>query len=143
MSVADVTVLAPDRPELVLVAEVKAHEIEDRAPLEEDLKRYMLDRHCAVALLVTPKTTWVYRDSYRDYTQGSVELVAETATDNLLPSPSADGRELERQVFDWLERLAVSWPMALPSDAKAKAIVVEHIVPAVVDGRVVLQPRAA
>lgn len=143
MHVADVIVLAADRPEVALVAEVKGHRIEDRTPVEEQLKRYMLDRHCPVALLVTPTTTWIYRDSYRDYSEGSIEVVAELETQELLPSPVATEMELERQLFDWLERLAASWPAALPSGKLARAAVVEHLVPAVVEGRVVRQSRAA
>ncbi|MCE7891536.1 MAG: hypothetical protein DYH12_17870 [Sorangiineae bacterium PRO1] len=143
MHVADVIVLAPDRPEVALVAEVKGHQIEDRTRAEEQLKRYMLDRHCPVALLVTPTTTWIYRDSYRDYSAGSIDVVAEVETNELLPSPATTEMELERQLFDWLERLAASWPAALPSGKLARAAVVEHLVPAVVEGRVVRQSRAA
>ena len=53
------------------------------------------------------------------------------------------GTELERQLFDWLERLAAYWSAALPAADPARAAVVEHLVPAVVEGRVVLPAAAA
>ena len=141
-SVANVIVLAPDLPDVALMAEVKTVP-GDRTLAEEQLKRYMLGRRCPVFLLVTPVTTWIYRDSYRGYSEGAIDLVADVPTEELLGAPAAVGVDLERQVFDWLERLASSWPSALPTNEKARAAVVEHLVPAVVDGRVVLQSRAA
>ncbi len=142
-SAVDLLVLAPDRPDVALVAEVKARDVADPAAVEEQLKRYMLDRRCPVGLLVTPRSTWIYRDSYRDYSQASVERVAELRTSDLFASPAMVGLELERQLFDWLERLAASWPAALPAADPARAVVVEHLVPAVVEGRVVLHSAAA
>jgi hypothetical protein len=142
-SAVDVLVLAPDRPDVGLVAEVKARDLSDPAEVEQQLKRYMLDRRCPVGLLVTPNTTWIYRDSFRDYSEGSIERVAELRTADLFGSPAFVGPELERQLFDWLERLAASWPAALPAADPAKAAVVEYIVPVVVEGRVVLHATAA
>ena len=142
-SVVDLLVLAPDRPDVALVAEVKAREVRDPAAAEQQLKTYMIDRGCPVGLLVTPRLTWIYRDSYRDFSPTSIERVAELRTSDLFASPSFEGPELERQLFDWLERLAASWTAALPVDDPAKATVVEHLVPAVVEGRVVLHATAA
>ena len=55
---------------------------------------------------------------------------------NLKVAPSSS-RDLERAVFDWLERLSASWASALPGSNKARAAVVEHMVPVVAEGRVV------
>lgn len=137
---ADLVVLAPDRPDVALIAEVKAVGAQDS---DEQLRRYMLDRGCPLGLVVTPATTRIYRDAYRDFTDSSIDLVAELSTEELLGPVDAGGTKLERQLFDWLERMASFWHAALPASETAKAAVVEHIVPAVAEGRVMLHDRAA
>lgn len=54
-AVADLVVLAPDRPEVSLVAEVKLLERAGLGAAEEQLKRYMLGQLCPIGLLVTPR----------------------------------------------------------------------------------------
>lgn len=133
----DLIVLAPDRPEVALVVEVKAPPRNLEA-VREQLKRYMLARKCPVALLVTPETTLILKDTYSDFTPDSVQSVGEVETAALLDQGGglASARELERAVFDWLERLAASWSAALPRDPDAAKAVVDHLVPAVSEGRV-------
>ncbi len=136
--VGDLLVLAPDTPQVGLVVEVKAT-VRDRAPTEAQLKRYMRRSGCPVALLVTSEMTWMYRDTYADDVDDAIETVGEFNTTSLLDlkvAPSSS-RNLERAVFDWLERLSASWASALPNSNKARAAVVEHMVPVVAEGRVV------
>lgn len=136
--VGDLLVLAPDTPQVGLVVEVKGT-VPNKADAEVQLKRYMLGKGCPVALLVTLAKTWMYRDTYADEDDERFELVGEFDTTVLLSLDAAPAseRELERAVFDWLERLAASWSAALPSSDPAKAAVVEHMVPVVSEGRVV------
>ena len=63
MANADLIVLAPDRPDVTLVAEVKMR-VADLPATERQLKAYMLDRRCPTAVLVTPQRTRIYRDTY-------------------------------------------------------------------------------
>jgi hypothetical protein len=137
MANADFIVMAPDRPDVTLVAEVKMR-VADVPEAERQLKAYMLDRGCPTALLVTPQTTRIYRDTRKDFTPESIVSAGEFGTRELLglatePKSSA---ELEFAVRTWLERLAASWPSALPTSATERKPVVEHLVPAVSEGRV-------
>jgi hypothetical protein len=98
----------------------------------------MLDRRCPTALLVTPLATRIYRDTFANFTEASIEMIGEYETTVLLglsAEPSSD-RELETAVRRWLERLAVSWPSVLPSSTAARAPVLAYIIPAVSEGRV-------
>lgn len=136
--VGDFLVLSPDTPEVGLVVEVKT-DLHDRTFAEAQLKRYMVGSGCAVALLVTSSKAWLYRDTHADDAEESIETVGEYDTSSLLnvDRVPASGRELERAVFDWLERMSASWSAALPSSTREKAAVIEHIVPVVSEGRVV------
>ncbi|MCL2726366.1 MAG: hypothetical protein FWD69_18245 [Polyangiaceae bacterium] len=134
---SDVIVLAPDRPDVTLVAEIKMS-VADLRAAEQQLKMYMLDRRCPTALLVTPQKTWIYRDTYKDFTADSIVLEGEASTTELLglSAEPKSGAELESSVRAWLERLAASWPSALPKAGPVRKPVVEHLVPAVSEGRV-------
>lgn len=128
--------MAPNVPDVTLVAHVRKAIDPDSA--EPTLRRYMLDRRCSLALLVTPEQTWIYRDTYRDFTEASIELVGKYSTADLLgvSSVPADERALTVTVQEWLERLAAVWPTALPVSREARAPIVEYLVPAVAEGRV-------
>lgn len=134
---ADVVVLSHDVPEVRLVAEVK-RAIRDLTEAEAQMRRYMLDRRCSLALLVTPERTRIYRDTYADYTDATVELVGEFSTADLLDLERAptDESALQDAVRDWLDRLTVSWSSALPKTAAAREPVLRYLVPEVTEGRV-------
>jgi hypothetical protein len=134
---ADVIVLSHDVPEVRLVAEVK-RTIPNLAEAEAQMRRYMLDRRCSLALLVTPERTRIYRDTYTDYTDATVQFVGEFSTAELLDLERVptDERALQDEVREWLDRLAISWPSALPKTAAAREPVLRYLVPEVTDGRV-------
>lgn len=136
---ADIVVMASDSPELALVVEVKVGAF-DRPVVEQQLRAYMLARRCSVALLVTPDTTWVYKDTFSEFDPRAIVVAAELATGALLGLDNVpeDGVGLEQAVYGWLERLAASWPSALPVAEVARTAVVEHLVPEVAEGRVLL-----
>jgi hypothetical protein len=137
MANVDFIVMAPDRPDVTLVAEVKMR-VADVPEAERQLKAYMLDRGCPTAIMVTPRTTRIYRDTLKDFTPDSIVSAGEFGTRELLglATEPKSGEELESAVRAWLERLAASWPSALPTSGPARGPVVEYLVPAVSEGRV-------
>ena len=137
MNAADLIVMAPDRPDVTLLVEVKVGAV-NMPQVEKSIKEYMLLRRCGLALFVTPTSTRLYRDTFRDYSEQSIEVVGEYPTADFFNAPDvpASGPELERVVRDWLTRLASNWPAAVPEAEASRKSVVEHIVPAVVEGRV-------
>jgi hypothetical protein len=134
---ADVIVLSHDVPEVRLVAEVK-RTIANLPEAEAQMRRYMLARRCSLALLVTPERTRIYRDTYADYTDATVQFVGEFSTADLLDLERVptDEHALQDAVREWLDRLAISWPSALPKNAAAREPVLRYLVPEVTDGRV-------
>lgn len=134
---ADVLVMACDTPDVLLVAEVKRR-IPDRENAERALRSYMLARRCSLGLLVTPEKTWVYRDTYADFTPSSVQLVGEYPTNELLDVEvaPADEAALQTAVREWLDRLALGSRSALPRTPATRAPVELFLVPAVTEGRV-------
>jgi hypothetical protein len=137
MSNADLIVMASDRPDVTLVAEVKMM-FSNLPKVEAQLRAYMLDRRCPTALLVTPKTARIYRDTFKNFTPDSIVLAGEFGTRELLglAIEPTSGPELESAVRAWLERLAAAWPSAIPASGPARGPVVEYLVPAVSEGRV-------
>jgi hypothetical protein len=133
----DVVVLALHVPNVSLLAEVK-RSFPELAGVESQLRQYMLDRRCSLALLVSPRTTRMYRDTFKDYTADSIELVGEYDTADFLGLDSVpdDERALHEAVMSWLERLACAWPTGLPQNDIAKASVVQYLVPEVAQGRI-------
>lgn len=129
--------MAREVPDVRLVAEVKGT-IANLGDAEASLRRYMLDRKCSLALLVTPERTRIYRDTFADFTDASVQLVGEFSTADLLDLAEVprDERSLQDAVREWLDRLAGAWPSALPKTDVARAPVLQYIVPEVADGRV-------
>lgn len=133
----DLLVLAPDAPNVALVAEVR-HDLADREALEAQLREYMLDNRCGFALLVTPAKTWIYKDTLHDFTAASIREVGEFDTAEVLSVTKAPTTEpaLFQAVRDWLERLASAWSSALPKASGPRKSVVEYLVPAVAEGRI-------
>jgi hypothetical protein len=132
----DLIVLARELPEVQLVAEVKVGAF-DRAVTERQLKRYMLARNCPLALLITPETTWLLRDSYEGSDEASIYVAGEYATSDLLDLnqvPTSE-RELTSRLHDWLEALAASGHPKF-SRANTRDDVARYLLPAVVEGRV-------
>ncbi|MEK6609196.1 MAG: hypothetical protein AABZ30_16175 [Myxococcota bacterium] len=129
----DLLVLAHDLPEVALAVEVKAS-IADPAAAEAQLRHYMADRRCHVALIVTPTTSWIYAEN----SAGEIERVGDFSTAVLLGRPSipTDGRGLLQAVRGWLEGLAEG-RSTLSTRPEVRQPMVRHLLPAVADGRVV------
>jgi hypothetical protein len=134
---ADIIVMAPDVPDVTLVAQIKKGRFDEQAT-EAHLKEYMLRRKCSLALLVTPEKTRIYRDTFADFTPASITLVGEYGTTEVLGVDVVpeDERGLHDAVQGWLERLAASWPSALPTSQAARESVIQYVVPGVAEGRV-------
>jgi hypothetical protein len=88
--------------------------------------------------MVTPERTRIYRDTYADYTDATVQFVGEFSTADLLDLEQVptDENALQDVVREWLDRLAISWSSALPKNDAARVPVLRYLVPEVADGRV-------
>jgi hypothetical protein len=77
---------------------------------EKQLKRYMLGMDCPVGLLVTPEKFWVYRDTYTNRTESSIERRGpfRVPVDSEIVRVAKNGNpiDFEHAVRAWLERLA-------------------------------------
>ncbi len=133
----DLIVLAPDVPDVALIAEVRLEPL-DRHAIEAQLRAYMLDNRCSVALLVTPSKTWIYRDTLHDFTEASIREVGEFDTTEILGLKRSPTSEIDlfHAVREWLEHLASAWASALQLASGPRKPVVEYIVPALIEGRV-------
>ena len=67
-----------------------------------------------------------------------MQFVGEFSTADLLDVEQApmDEHALQDMVRDWLDRLAIAWPSALPKNDAARVPVLQYLVPEVADGRV-------
>jgi hypothetical protein len=138
---ADLLVLAPELPEAQLLVEVQVGEF-DMDKVQEQLALNMVAWNCPIALLVTPATTWLIRDSYEESTAPAIRATGEYPTADLLGVdhvPNTEGELLE-VVHLWLETLATSGT-ATSSRANARVDITRYVLPAVVDGRVFQEGR--
>lgn len=137
----DIIVTNPDVQGLALVIDVKAN-LTDVHAAERKLRRYMFGMRCPVGMLVTPQTLRLYRDRYKEYGEGSVELVGEFPIDGLfaadLAATKASGSathafDLENAVQSWLERLASGSKLSSVAEPLRSALE-EHVLPALERG---------
>jgi hypothetical protein len=132
----DIIVLAPDRPDFALVAEIKQLSSNTDA-IEAELQDFMLGNRCSVGLLVTPSKTWIYQDSFRDQSRASIRKVGELDTNEILGLKGSPTEfELFHAVRDWLERLATAWFAALPAAGGARESIIQYLVPVLSEGRI-------
>lgn len=131
----DIVVRDPEGGELALVVQVRAADSEITGELVRRLKAYMMNSRCPVGLIVTPEKVHFFVDSFRDFSEASIEEIESIDSQLLLGVPTpTNPADLERAVVEWLERTSTSWSDALPSDDKAAARVIETLVPAVAQG---------
>ncbi len=133
----DVIVRAIDRPEVRLVVEVKT----GRVNLEEtahQLRQYMHAIACSLGLLVTPRQTYVFQETYTD-APDSIREVAVMDTPKLLGvrELADDGPALERAVQRWLEAMARR-PWSSGRGDSELARLEDSLLPALVDAEVTL-----
>ena len=135
----DIIVLAPDRPDFWLIAEIKQQlPDKEKKALEAELREFMLGHACSVGLLVTPAKTWIYQDSFRDYSPASICEVGELDTPEVLglAAETKTQFELFHALYHWLERMAASWFGALPEATRARESIMQYVVPVISEGRV-------
>ncbi len=139
----DIIVMDRETPRFMLVAEVKSIAGEQAVTAGwEQLKQYMLATNCTVGLLITPIRTWVLRDTFEDYTNQSIQVAGDFSSAAVLGDLRKPIQEdtLALQAQSWLERLSANYPSALPTDPAARKLIQQIVVPAVVEGRVFLEP---
>lgn len=137
----DVIVRANDRPEVRLAIEVKVGQI-DVEKAARQLRGYMSAVACPLGLLVTPRQTHVYQDTYSD-NPNSIRELAVVETPALIGTRAIHENELELEdaVRRWLETM-VRHPGVPLHPAGEVARVEDHLLPAMVDAEVtVTGPR--
>ncbi|HYO58046.1 hypothetical protein [Archangium sp.] len=137
----DVIVRANDRPDVRLAVEVKVGQV-DLDEVARQLRDYMSAVACPLGLLVTPRQTHVYQETYSD-TSDSIREFAVVETPVLIGARGIgeNALELERAVRRWLETM-VRHPGVPLHRAGEVARVEDHLLPAMVDAEVtVTGPR--
>lgn len=112
------------------------------ADLERQLTRYMFGMRCPVGMLITPELVRVYRDTYRERSEGGIERIAEFVAPAWLvgrvpPSPDkADqAARFEQAVQSWIEALGQGAGLdELAIDAQRA--LEDHVLPLVRGGQV-------
>jgi hypothetical protein len=130
---ADLIVLAPDLPELRLIVEIKHGQFDQQAAISR-LAAYMARSNCALGLMVTPKNTWLLRDTYEG--EDSIREVAVYDTALLLGVSEIpdDERDLEALVGRWLDTLTSGSAADVAKEVRHD--VARYLLPAVTEGRV-------
>lgn len=132
----DIVVRASDRPEVRLVVEVKLDERQadrDRA----QLKHYMRATSAPLGLLVTPRVTYVFKETYRD-DPDSIHEIARVDTRALVRSRSTanNERELEADVRAWLDTMVRQPGVPQHRGDKQLEQVEDYLLPAMVDAEI-------
>ena len=102
-----VTVGSPATIQLVIEAKLRP---DVDASGEAQLKRFMLAMGCPVGLLITPNKMWIYKDSYTNRTESSIErrgpFPVPSESEVAKAATRGDPSEFEQSVRAWLERIA-------------------------------------
>jgi hypothetical protein len=131
----DVIVRANDRPDVRLAIEVKVGQA-DLDDAARQLRAYMRAVACPLGLLVTPRETHVYQETYSDGSDSIRELaVVETPVLIGARGLSENECELEGAVRRWLETM-VRHPGVPLHHVGEMARVEDHLLPAMVDAEV-------
>ena len=138
----DFVVLGIDVPEVRVVVEVRARAF-DLSKTEQELKEYMRAVSSPLGLLVTPRWTRVYEDTYRDEPDRICTIAeADTAALIRMRGPVEDERQLEDAVRSWLDYMVRHPGVRLHRKDVALTRVEDYLVPQVVQARVaVTGPR--
>lgn len=143
----DIIVTDADSPRWRMVVEAKLH-LTDRKRAEAALKRFMLGMGAPLGLILSPSHLAIYRDSFRDFSNDSIELVGdfdvppESSPFSVGGGPSSEydrgaeaGFAFERNVQTWLEEIASTREIHgfIPEARKALA---EHVLPALSGGMI-------
>jgi len=143
----DIIVTDSDSPRWRIVVEAKLH-LADRSRAEAALKRFMLGMGAPLGLILSPSHLAIYRDSFRDFSNDSVELVGdfdippESSPFSVGGGPTGEyGHRMEaefafeRNVQTWLEELSSTGEIHgfIPEARRALA---EHVLPALSGGMI-------
>ncbi|WP_052553902.1 hypothetical protein [Enhygromyxa salina] len=131
---ADLIVLARDLPELRLIVEIKRGGHFDRPAAIQQLASYMARSNCPLGLMVTPRQTWMLRDTYEG--EDSIREVAVYDTAVLLGVAEIPDNEndLEMLVGSWLDGLTSGSAASVAKEVRPD--VARYLLPAVAEGRV-------
>jgi hypothetical protein len=142
--IPDLVVSSADGPSLELMVVVKTHVTNaTTAVLRSEMRKYMVGMRCPVGMLVTPRTTEVLYDTYANDAPDSIESAGEFSTPVRLAAGATKGAyAFEREVQDWLERLATA-PDPEDLEEELRDALKWHVLPALAGGHVVATgPRA-
>jgi hypothetical protein len=136
----DIIVSSPDSTEARLIVEAKLV-VRDFATAEAQLKNYMLQLSCPVALIVTPERMRIYSDRYTSTTPDSIEAVGDYAIGHLLNFSPGDrspheARRFEAAVQHWLENLPQTASPELVNDSGFWRALNTYVIPAIETGKV-------
>ena len=110
----DIFVVAPNSPTRILLIVEAKYSGEVSSAIESQLKHYMLSMSCPVGLLVTPTQVSIYRDTYTDRSEGSIEKIgpypvpANWTVANSLGGGAFREIDFEQRVRAWLEQVGSS-----------------------------------
>ena len=136
----DIIVSSPDSTEARLIVEAKLA-VRDFATAEAQLKSYMLQLSCPVALIVTPERMRIYADRYTSAAPESIQTVGDFAIGHLLgfrPSDKSpnDAQRFETAVQRWLEHLPQTASPELINDSSFWRALNTYVIPAIETGKV-------
>lgn len=116
----DIIVMAADRTDVELVAEIKHNSaaVEDA---EAQLKQYMSGMHCELGMLVSTDEARVYRDTFAPG-DDSIKEIFRLRTADLLGHrlDGLSGRDLDLEFKAWLQQITAGEFDALPSTAEGR-----------------------
>jgi len=141
----DIIVTDADSPRWRMIVEAKPY-LADQKYAESNLKRYMLAMGAPLGLIISASHMAIYRDSFRDFSDDSIELVG----DFDIPAgsfPSSIGRAsssdyikraeagftFERDIQAWLEEIASTHEIHGLAPEAQRALA-EHVLPALSGG---------
>jgi hypothetical protein len=141
----DIIVSQEGSPRRRMVIEAKLS-LDNLEQAESTLKRYMLGMGVPLGLIVSPKRLAIYRDSFRSFSEDSIQLVGAFDIPGTLFPSSADRPiskdtiptneqefAFQRDVQTWLEEIASTHAIR-DFSLEAREALLEHVLPALLGG---------
>jgi len=115
-------------PRSTLVVDV-CDRIDDQAIAR--LRQFMFTYGCSTGLLFDATTCILYRDTFSDLSEGSIEEESRIPTAALLETlGTGNAGPLDQRVRRWLELLGASWSTAVPANPAEAQDLLYDVVPA-------------
>ncbi len=136
----DILVVSPD--DLTTHMLVEVGESISAADRERSLKHQMIRTGVPTGLLVTPTWLTIYRDTFTDYLDSSIQAVEQIPTsdiESLQPFAAglrSSGADFEDAVQEWLAQLKYRLDEGFLRGSDLKPAVREHILPALRSGEI-------